>query len=237
MFTPNDEIATLVVCEDDHETRELLADNLTADRFTVLQAPTASDALMLSQFNQPDLILLDLDLPDGSGLDVLRAIRSSDGVVGRHNPSVPIILISGYGAEQDRIRCLNEGADDFIVKPYAYQELLARTKSVLRRGRRSEGGILRAAGIVVDRSRRLVSVCGRPVELSRKEYLMLCLMATEPLRTFTKSELLMTVWGYDSLDHSRTLDAHASRLRRKLDPVNLAYVINVWGVGYKLVEE
>jgi DNA-binding response OmpR family regulator len=117
------EIASLVVCEDDTTTLELLCDHLVADRFEVLPAPTASDALRLCRYNHPDLLLLDLTLPDASGLDVLHEIRHADGVGARFNPRLPVIVLTGRGADADRVRGLDAGADDYILKPFVYEEL------------------------------------------------------------------------------------------------------------------
>jgi DNA-binding response OmpR family regulator len=112
MLPRREEIASVVVCEDDMTTLELLCDHLAADRFGVLPAPTASDALRLCRYNQPDLLLLDLSLPDASGLDVLREIRGADGVESRFDPNLPVIVLSGRGAQTDRIRGFGAGADD-----------------------------------------------------------------------------------------------------------------------------
>ena len=109
--------ATVVVCEDDEPTLELLCDHLEADRFRALPAPSASDALRLCHYKQPDLLLLDLRLPDASGLDVLREIRASEGATGRYDPALPVIVLSGRGTDTDRVRGFAEGADDYIVKP------------------------------------------------------------------------------------------------------------------------
>src|SRR3954454_19616632 len=134
MLPQRREIASLVVCEDDAATLELLCDHLVADRFGVLPAPSASDALRLCRFNHPDLLLLDLTLPDASGLDVLREIREADGVTSRFDPGLPVIILTGRGAEADRVRGLDFGADDYVVKPFNFQELRARIGAVLRRG-------------------------------------------------------------------------------------------------------
>ena len=114
------EIASVVVCEDDAATLELLCDHLAADRFGVLPAPSASDALRLCRYNQPDLLLLDLALPDASGLDVLREIREADGVDARFDPRLPVIVLTGRGADTERVRGLELGADDYLVKPFHY---------------------------------------------------------------------------------------------------------------------
>jgi DNA-binding response OmpR family regulator len=235
MLPEREEVAKLVVCEDDRATLELLADHLTADRYGVLAAPTAADALRLCQFGAPDLLLLDLSLPDASGLDVLREIRDPDRAVSRFDPSLGVIVLSGRGTERDRVRGLELGADDYVVKPYHYGELLARIGAVLRRrhGARIRG--TRVAEIEIDHDQRTVRVGSRPVELSAKEFSLLCTLAREPSRVFTKEELLRDVWGYRSIGHTRTLEAHASRLRRKLDPDRGRFVVNCWGVGYRLV--
>lgn len=226
--------ARIVVCEDDRPTLELLCDHLTADRFEALAAPTAADALRLCEFNRPDLLLLDLSLPDRSGLDVLAEIRTVEGRFNPFDSDLAVIIVSGRGSERDRIRGLERGADDYVLKPFSYSELLARIGAVLRRRGRN-GPVLRVEGIEIDRRRRSVRVAGRPVRLSAKEFSLLATLAAEPTRVFSKEELLREVWGYRSIGHTRTLEAHASRLRRKLDPDNGRFIVNCWGVGYRLV--
>jgi DNA-binding response OmpR family regulator len=236
MLPERREIASLVVCEDDVPTLELLCDHLAADRFGVLPAPSAADALRLCRFKHPDLLLLDLTLPDASGLDVLREIRDSDGVVSRFDPSLPVIVLTGRGAEADRVRGLDFGADDYVVKPFHYQELRARIGAVLRRGPRPGEGPCRVGEIALDPARRKVWVGGREVALSNKEFGLLRVLIGDPSRVFSKRELLEAVWGYRTPARTRTLDSHASRLRRKLDPEHARYVVNAWGYGYRLVD-
>jgi DNA-binding response OmpR family regulator len=236
MLPQRREIASVVVCEDDPPTLEFLCDHLAADRFGVMPAPTASDALRLCRYNQPDLLLLDLGLPDASGLDVLREIREGDGIAARFDSRLPVIVLSGRGRDEERVRGIECGADDYLVKPCIYPELRARIGAVLRRqGSRSDGPS-RVGDLVVDPARRRAWVGGRAVPLSNKEFSLLRMLATDPIRVFSKQELLQEVWGYRSADHTRTLDSHASRLRRKLDPESSRYVINCWGVGYRLVD-
>jgi DNA-binding response OmpR family regulator len=236
MLPQRQEIASVVVCEDDTSTLELLCDHLVADRFGVLPAPSASDALRLCRYKQPDLMLLDLTLPDASGLDVLREIREADGVASRFDPRLPVIVLTGRGAEHDRVRGLEFGADDYLVKPFHYPELRARIGAVLRRGLERREGPCRVGDIVVDPARRKAWVGRREVPLSNKEFSLLRLLASDPHRVFSKRELLGEVWGYRAPTKTRTLDSHASRLRRKLDPDRGRFVINCWGVGYRLVE-
>ncbi|MFN8161501.1 MAG: response regulator transcription factor [Solirubrobacterales bacterium] len=236
MLPERRDIATVVVCEDDEATLELLCDHLTADRFEVLPAPTAADALRHCTFKAPDLLVLDLGLPDAAGLDVLREIREADGVAARFDPELRVIVLTGRGSCEDRVRGIECGADDYLVKPLHYPELRARILAVLRRRREGREGPCRVGEIAIDPARREVRVGGRQVELANKEFALLRALASDPTRVFTKEELLRDVWGYRSLGRTRTLDSHASRLRRKLDPEKGRYVVNCWGVGYRLID-
>jgi DNA-binding response OmpR family regulator len=228
-----EQVATVVVCEDDDSTRELLCDHLTADRYRALPAPSASDALRLCGYNQPDLMLLDLGLPDAHGIDVLREIRSAGE---RFDPELPVLVLSGRTSEADRLRGFEAGADDYLPKPFHYPELLARMAAVLRRRSGRRRGRLQIGDLSVDPITRRVRVGEREVQLANKEFALLRALAAEPRRVFSKEELLRDVWGFRSMGRTRTLDSHASRLRRKLDPEGARYVFNCWGVGYRLVD-
>jgi DNA-binding response OmpR family regulator len=231
---PNvEELATVVVCEDDDPTRELLCDHLTADRYRALPAPSASDALRLCSYNHPDLMVLDLGLPDAPGIDVLREIRGSGE---RFDPELPVLVLSGRTSDADRLRGFEAGADDYLVKPFHYPELAARVAAVLRRRSGRRAGPIRVGDLKLDPVRRRVEVAGREVQLANKEFTLLRALAAEPHRVFTKDELLRDVWGFRSQGRTRTLDSHASRLRRKLDPEGTRFVFNCWGVGYRLLE-
>ena len=236
MLPRRNEIARIVVCEDDAVTLDLLCDHLVADRFGVLPAPSASDALRLCRYNHPDLLLLDLTLPDASGLDVLREIRHSDGVTARFDPRLPVIVLTGRGAATDRVRGLDSGADDYVVKPFSYPELKARIASVLRRRLGRGEGPNRVGDLIIDPLCRQVTVDGKAIPLARKEFALLRVLANDPTRVFSKEELMLEVWGFRDPGKTRTLDSHASRLRRKLDPVHNRYIINCWGYGYRLVD-
>jgi DNA-binding response OmpR family regulator len=225
-----EELATVVVCEDDDPTRELLCDHLTADRYRALPAPSASDALRLCGYNQPDLMVLDLGLPDAPGIDVLRQIRSAEGAADRFDPELPVIVLSGRNSDADRVRGFESGADDYLTKPFHYPELLARIAAVLRRRAGRRDGPIRVGALVIDPTTREVRIGEREVELANKEFALLRTLASEPRRVFTKEELLRDVWGFKSMGRTRTLDSHASRLRRKLDPEGVRYVFNCWGV-------
>jgi DNA-binding response OmpR family regulator len=238
MLPEREEIATIVVCEDDDATLDLLCEHLMADRYEVLPAPTATDALRLCRYNHPDLMLLDLALPDASGLDVLREIRGSDGVDARFNPHLPIVVLTGRGGTTDRVRGLDLGADDYVQKPFSYDELRSRIEAVLRRRHSRHDGPVRVGEIMVDPSRRKVTVGDREVHLAKKEFTLMRVLASDPTRVFSKDELLRDVWGFKApAGRTRTLDSHASRLRRKLDPENQKYVVNCWGIGYRLVDD
>lgn len=234
MLPERDEIARVVICEDDPPTLELLCEHLTADRFGTLAAPTAADAMRLCLYNEPDLLLLDLNLPDAAGLDLLREIRNPDRAVNRLDPGLAVIIVSGRSTERDRVRGLSEGADDYVQKPFSYGELLARVNAVLRRRSRTHS-LLRVGQIEINDVEHTVRVGGRYLRLSMKEYALLKILAREPSRVFSKEELLQEVWGYQSTGHTRTLEAHCSRLRKKLDPEHGRYIVNCWGVGYRLV--
>jgi DNA-binding response OmpR family regulator len=236
MLPQREEIASLVVCEDDDVTLDLLCAHLAADRFGVLPAPSASDALRLCRYNHPDLMLLDLSLPDASGLDVLREIREADGIDSRFDPRLPVIVLTGRGGDTDRVRGLDSGADDYVVKPFRYGELRARINAVLRRREAWHEGPTRIGDLVIDPVRRRVAVGGREVPLSKKEFALLRTLAANPTRAFTKEELLDSVWAYKGNSKTRTLDSHASRLRRKLDPEGCRFIVNCWGIGYRLID-
>ena len=200
MLPERKEIATVVVCEDDEATLELLCDHLTADRFEVLPAPCASDALRLASYNQPDLMVLDLGLPDAGGLDVLREIREADGVAARFDPSLPVIVVSGRGTGEDRVRGFDSGADDYLVKPVHYPELRSRIVAILRRRRNGRHGPCRVGEILIDPARRTVRVGDREVELSNKEFSLLRALArtrpgSSPRRSCSATSGAIAPWG------------------------------------------
>jgi len=228
-------LGVVVVCEDDPPTLELLCDHLTADQYEAVPAPSAADALRHCQYRSPDLLLLDLGLPDASGLDVLREIRGAERSTGRYDSNLGVIVLSGRSREVDRVRGLDEGADDYLSKPFHFAELSARVRSVLRRRSEQRSGSIRIGDLLIDSSRREVRVDGELIALANKEYELLLALASEPRRVFTKSELLRDVWDFKTMGRTRTLDSHASRLRRRLDPEGGRFVVNVWGVGYRLL--
>jgi DNA-binding response OmpR family regulator len=230
-------MATIQVVEDNQATRTFLADNLTADGYEVLDCDCLFDAEGLLRTAFPDLAIVDLGLPDGDGLDLMQRVRDTDRTAGRIDPDLPILVLSGRAAELDRLRGFDRGADDYLIKPFSYQELRARVGALLRRTRlRPKQGRLRVGSLEIDPLSRQVWVRGEPVSLSKKEFALLRALASEPTRVFTREELLRGVWGFRALGVTRTLDSHAYRLRRKLNAAGERYIVNVWGVGYRLLD-
>ncbi|MEV4423346.1 response regulator transcription factor [Patulibacter sp. NPDC049589] len=227
----------LLIVEDDDLTRAFLVEHLAADGYDPLAAATLEEAMAILEQTAPRLVLSDLTLPDGSGLDLLARIRSADGIVSRIDPLTPVLLLTGRGSEIDRVRGLEKGADDYLVKPFSYPELRLRIAGLVRRADGRPGsGVMRVGELVVDPSRRTVAVHGRPVQLTQKEYALLLALVREPTTVFAKDDLLRDVWGFRSAGVTRTIDSHACRLRRKLGVAGDEFVVNVWGVGYKLVD-
>jgi len=228
---------SLLIVEDDDATCAFLSDNLVADGFEVASAGGAPEAIRAVEVRHPALILLDLALEEGHGLDVLDRIRAADGIASRIDPDLPVIVLTGRAGEADRVRGFARGADDYVTKPFSYNELLGRIRAVLRRSHgRPQRGLIRVGDLTLDPATRAVRLDGRPLHLSAKEFALLRALAEDPTRVLSKAELLRDVWGYMAPGHTRTVDAHACRLRRKLGASGREWVVNVRGVGYKLTE-
>jgi DNA-binding response OmpR family regulator len=227
--------STIVLVENEPATRSFLEQQLTDDGFDVLSAARMGDALELVETASPALVLLDAVLPDGSGFDLCARLR--EGAPGRAwDRDVPVIIVSARAEPVDRVRGFDRGCDDYLCKPFVYDELLARVRAVLRRSNGPRHARLAVCDLEIDLASRMVRVGGEQVQLSAKEYELLVALAEDPERVFKKEELLRNVWGFRSLGRTRTLDSHASRLRRKLGQASeTAFVLNVWGVGYRLV--
>jgi DNA-binding response OmpR family regulator len=231
------DLPTILLVEDDPVLGTFLADNLAADGYEPVVAETLRDGLRELEYKRPDLAIVDLALPDGSGLELIERVRGADGVVSRVDPALPIVVLSGRAGEVDRVRGFERGADDFVAKPFGYAELRLRLAAVLRRSRLRPGrGLLRVGDLTVDPVSREVRLRGRRIELSQKEFALLRALAAEPTRVLTKAELLRDVWGFRTLGTTRTLDSHACRLRTKLGADGDRFVVNVWGVGYRLID-
>jgi DNA-binding response OmpR family regulator len=225
----------VLVVEREAQIRAFLEQQLTDDGFEVLSAEEARKALELVERAQPDLVLLDAVLPDASGFELCGRLRQ--GEPGRTwNRDVPVIMVSARSEPVDRLRGFARGCDDYLAKPFMYEELVARMRAVLRRSNGNHRTALAVRDLTIDLASRTVRVAGERIPLSAKEYDLLIALAEEPERVFKKEELLRSVWGFRSLGRTRTLDSHASRLRRKLNNGGEPrYVLNEWGVGYRLV--
>ena len=222
--------AALLLAEPEPDTRGFLERLLADDGFEVVGAAPGGDALELAERRHPDLVL--------GTLELCRRLR--EGEPGRSwDREVPVIVLGEPTAQPaDRVQAFARGCDDYVGRPFDYQELVARIHAVLRRTATRRADFTVAGPITIDRPTRRVTVAGRRVELAGKEYELLLKLAADATRVFAKDELLRDVWGFRSPGRTRTLDSHASRLRRKLAAAGGGpYVVNVWGVGYRLLAD
>jgi two-component system, OmpR family, response regulator RegX3 len=228
--TPDPHGRTVVLLvEDETSYLEALNIGLQAEGFIVRGAETLEDARRLFHESAPDLVLLDVMLPDGSGIDFCRELRSSS--------DVPVIMVSARHEEVDVVLGLEFGAADYVTKPYRLRELIARMRAVLRRHNPpSPDEIVSIGEIRVDPTRRTVSLDGAVVDLSRKEFDLLMLLANRLGQVVTREECLDTLWWGQDLADTRTLDTHVKRLRHKIehDPATPRHLITIRGVGFRL---
>ena len=222
---------TILLVEDDPQLQTFLADQLTRDGFDLIVAGTAREGLRAFEKRRVAVAIVDVELPDGSGLTLVDRLRRAD-------PAQRLLVLSGRATELDRVRGLQQGADDYVTKPFSYAELLLRVRALLRRGdvRPVSWQPVAVGPIEIDPPTRGVRVRGAQVALSAKEYALLRTLLADPVRVFTKDELLREIWGWTARGTTRTLDSHACRLRRKLGVGGERFVVNVWGVGYRLVD-
>jgi DNA-binding response OmpR family regulator len=230
--------STVLVVDDEPRILEFLDENLRADDYIVLTANDGAEAMSVLETASPDVLLLDVVLPDTTGYEVCRQVRAGDGINAPWDPDIPIIMLSAKAEHTDRVRGLSRGADDYVTKPFHYPELLARIGVLLKRvSRVRESHILRCGALTVNTLSREVHLEGQPVALSAKEFQLVATLASEPERVFTKTELLETVWGFRSQGRTRTLDSHASRVRQKFAAhSDRPWLVNQWGVGYRLAK-
>ncbi|RMC31989.1 phosphate regulon transcriptional regulator PhoB [Paracoccus alkanivorans] len=221
----------VLVVEDEGAQREVLQYNLEAEGFEVVVADNGEDALLLVQEEQPDLLVLDWMLPKVSGIEVCRQVKADPAT-----RSIPIIMLSARSEETDRVRGLETGADDYVVKPYSVVELMARLRTQLRRTRPATMGERLSFGdIILDAAEHRVFRAGQPLHLGPTEFRLLSTLMEKPGRVWTREQLLDRVWGRDIYVDTRTIDVHVGRLRKALmtnggdNPVR-----TVRGTGYAL---
>ena len=226
----------ILIIEDDRAILRGLKDNLEYDKYEVLTATDGEQGYCLIQEKKPDLIILDLMLPKMSGYELCRKVRE-EGL------TTPILMLTARGEEVDRVLGLDLGADDYVTKPFSVPELLARIRAILRRMQRSKieplPNELRFGKVVIDFKRFEARRAGKVLNMSRKEYGILRLLAARVGEVVTRDELLDEVWGYEQYPTTRTVDNHIALLRSKLeeDPSKPRHLLTVHGVGYKLVLE
>jgi two-component system alkaline phosphatase synthesis response regulator PhoP len=230
---------TILVVDDEPALVDVLEAYLRDDGFVVLRAGDGRSAVEIALSRKPDLILLDLNLPNVSGLEAFREIRAQ--------LDVPVIMLTARGAEVDRVVGLELGADDYVSKPYSPREVVARVKTVLRRSapapaasapRRAAHDIRRVGDITIDLTGHDVSRAGVAIKLTPTEYRLLCIFADHAGQVFTRDHLIELISTDGGEVFDRTLDRHIANLRAKIeaDPQHPRYVITVYGVGYKLAE-
>ncbi len=224
---------TILVVDDESKILQLARDYLHYAGFTVLTADTGKTALAVVRTEKPNLIVLDLGLPDMDGLDVTRALRKES--------NVPIIMLTARGEETDKLIGLELGADDYLTKPFSPKELVARVRAVLRRAETTPAAeeLIRLGEVTLDVPRMRVTVGEQPIELTPTEFELLAALVRQPGRIFTRAQLLDAVHGVAFESYERAIDAHIKNIRRKLepDPREPRYVLTVYGVGYKFADE
>jgi DNA-binding response OmpR family regulator len=223
--------ATVLVVEDERKLRDLVRSYLERAGFTVLSTGSGAEAISMAAGGSPDLVVLDLGLPDVPGETVARELRAV--------AATPILMLTARSAEEDRIRGLELGADDYVTKPFSPRELVLRVQAILRRGGPAAAqGVTSYGGgvLVIDEPRRAVTVRGQQVSLTPTEWGLLVALATVPGRVYSRFELINRVRGYEFEGYERTVDSHVKNLRRKIeqDPGDPGIVQTVLGGGYRL---
>ncbi len=223
--------ATVLVVEDERKLRDFIRSYLERAGFAVLSTGSGAEAVSMAAESSPDLVILDLGLPDVAGETVARELRAA--------APVPILMLTAKASEEDRIRGLELGADDYVTKPFSPREVVLRVQAILRRGTPAvQQGITSYGGaeIVINEPQRTVTVRGTPVELTPTEWGILVTLATVPGRVYSRFELVNRVRGYEFEGYERTVDSHVKNLRRKIeeDPGSPQIVQTVLGGGYRL---
>ena len=223
----------VLVVEDERDVADLIRYNLTKEGYDVVVAPTGSDALKQAREVHPDLVLLDIMVPQLNGWEVCRRLKQDV-----ETKNIPVIMVTGRVEEGDKVLGFEMGADDYVTKPFSPRELLARIRAVARRGRAGDvekKPHVKIGDLEIDRYRFEIRMKGRPVELTPKEFELLAILAGAPGRVFGREELLDAVWGRDGFVEPRTVDVHVARLRAKFTAAKLPApgVETVRGVGYR----
>ncbi|MEG6512690.1 response regulator transcription factor [Desulforamulus ruminis] len=231
-------MAKILVVDDETNILELIKFNLEKDGHQVITATSGEEGLRLARLELPDLIILDVMLPEPDGLEVCRRLRSD-----RATTALPVLMISARGDTLDRVVGLEMGADDYIPKPFSPRELSARVKAALRRIKHDKPPVIvsreiKYGGITVDLEKFQVQVNGELVSFTPKEFKLLKILISHPGKVFTREQLLDRVWGFDFNVDTRTVDVHIRYVRQKIeqDPANPQYIKTVRGVGYKFSE-
>lgn len=221
----------VLVVDDEPDAVELIAFNLKAAGFKVIKASSGLEALRLVKTRPPDLIVLDLMLPEVDGLEVCKMLRRES-----ETASIPIIMVTARASEIDRVLGLEFGADDYVTKPFSPRELVLRVKNLVRRSQADapELDCITIGCLAIDIPRHEVRVNHQPIELTSTEFKLLSILAQRRGRVQTRDQLLRDVWEYDAAMETRTVDTHMRRLREKLGPA-ACYLGTVRGVGYRLV--
>ncbi len=224
---------TILVVDDEPKIVQLARDYLEHAGFAVIVAADGPTALHAAHSSKPDLIVLDLGLPQLDGLDVTRSIRKDS--------DVPIIMLTARSEESDKLIGLELGADDYLTKPFSPKELVARVRTVLRRSDRSTSPdeIIRVADLMLDVPRLRLTVSDQPIELTTTEFQLLTTLARQPGRIFTRGQLLDAVHGIAFESYERAIDAHIKNIRHKIEPNprEPRYILKVYGVGYKFADQ
>ena len=223
---------TVMVVDDEPKIVQLARDYLEHAGFAVVVAHDGKAALATARAEKPDLVVLDLGLPELDGLDVARRLRGES--------NVPIVMLTGRSEESDKLVGLELGADDYVTKPFSPKELVARVRAVLRRTERprSETEIVRVGDVTLDVPRMRTTIADRAVDLTPTEFQLVATMARQPGRVFTRAQLLDAVHGVAFESYERAIDAHVKNIRHKLEPepASPRYVLTVYGVGYRFAE-
>jgi two-component system, OmpR family, alkaline phosphatase synthesis response regulator PhoP len=224
-------VQRILIVDDEPKITQLVRDYLERSGFAVVTARDGREAVMRARTDRPDLIVLDLGLPDLDGLDVTRQLR--------RDSQVPIIMLTARDGEADRVAGLELGADDYVTKPFSPRELVARVRAVLRRQAGAVGGeLLRAGDLELDVPKMRAEVSGRAIDLTTTEFQLLAALGRQPGRIFTRGQLLDAIHGVAFESYERAIDAHVKNIRRKLepDPRRPRYLLTVYGVGYRLAD-